>query len=230
METLERTGDIKKARNIFDSDFPLIHGVDGMCSSYLHDVQESLSEVSDIDYYLELVDRYASRIEDRYLQLVTAFAAERVAKADDDFNLFERRIFMRLFKSWDVTYAEYVYWFAKYASTVFFGHFYDKDLTMDQFTGGDDPEEEEDLEELLNEVFGVSSIEELIEARAQPEEIPELFEAVVSGEIEDVIKVIDGGSDPDMKASISGAAVVIGSNALIIWRESRTRADSGAAR
>jgi len=206
MELLESTGNVKKARKLFDSDFPLIHGADGLFGSYLDDVQQSLSQVSNKEDYLEVVDLYASRITDRYLQLLTAFAAERVASSDDNFNLVSQHFLKRLFDSWEVSYQEYQFWYAKYATAIVFGHFYDKDISLGQFPEHDDSEEgnEEELEFLLNKMFDTDSIDDRSEGVVQQEEIPQIFHAVMAGDLESVSKALDDGADPEAKTNVPG--------------------------
>lgn len=210
MELVEETNNIKKARTMFDSDMPLMHNTASMFNTYLHEIQEAFSDLEDRDGYLELVDSQASKITDRYLQLVTAFAAERVAKADDDFNFLEREVFNRLFASWDITYQEYEYWFAKYASAVIFGHYFDPNIKLEDFEAEEDAEEV-DISDMLSEMFGVDSIEELAESleeleqkQTNIEDLPEIYQAIIEGDTELLLEALKAGADPNHKIEISG--------------------------
>ena len=210
IELLEKTNKIKKARTMFDSDMPLIHNVSSIFLTYLHETQEAISTVEDRDGYLELVDAQASKITDKFFQLVTAFAAERVAKADDDFNFLEREIFNRLFASWDITYQEYEYWFAKYASAVVFGHFFDEGIELEDFAAEEDADEV-DISDMLSEMFGVDSLEELAEsleeleqAETSIEDLPEIYRAIHENDEVLLLDSLKAGADPNHKIEISG--------------------------
>ena len=160
IELLEKTNKIKKARTMFDSNMPLIHNVSSIFLTYLHETQEAISTVEELMGPVEMDATQASKITDRFFQLVTAFAAERVAKADDDFNFLEREIFKTSNHIGNFSNQEYEYWFAKYASAVVFGHFFDKNIELEDFEAEEDADES-DISDMLSEMFGVDSLEEL---------------------------------------------------------------------
>ena len=210
VELVEETNNIKKARTMYESNMPLTHNTASMFNTYLHEIQETFSTLEDRDGYLELVDSQASKITDRYLQLVTAFAAERVAKADEDFNFMEREVFNRLFASWDITYQEYEYWFAKYASTVIFGHYFDPNIKPEDFEADED-DDEVDISDVLSEMFGVESFEELAESleeldqeHANIEDLPDIYRAIHENDEGLLLDALKAGADPNHKFEISG--------------------------
>jgi len=210
IELLEETDNIEKARAMYDSDMPIRHNIASMFSTYLNETQEAILAAEDPDGYLELADDQASKITDRYLQLVTAFAAEQVAKADGDLDSSELEVFNRLFTSWSITYQEYEYWFAKYASPVMFGHYFDKDTELEDFEAGEDADEI-DISDMLSEMFGVESLEELVESleesdqeQANTEDLPDIYQAINEADEELLLDALAAGADPNLKIEISG--------------------------
>ncbi len=201
IEYLEETNDIKKVRTMFDPDTPIMHNEKSFFYTYLHETQEALSSVKDHDGFLALVDGCAAKITDRYLQLLTILAAEQVTRADIDFTFFEREIFNRLFTSWEITSQEYEYWFAKYASTVVYGHFFDQDLSLEDYESED---EEDDITGLLAELFGVDSMEESEENQVETDDLPEIFQAIVQDDADLLLKTLEAGADANHTADISG--------------------------
>lgn len=210
VELVEETNNIKKARTLFDPDMPLMHNVSSIFLTYLDATQAAVSAAEDRDGYLELVDSQASKITDRYFQLVTAFAAERVAKADGELNFMEREAFNRLFASWDITYQEYEYWFAKYASAVVFGHYFDQGIELEDFEAKEDADED-DISDMLAELFGVDSFEELAESLEELEEeetkiedLPDIYQAIIADDVSLLLEGLEADADPNLKIEISG--------------------------
>lgn len=205
IEVLQETNDMEKAREHFDAETPLLHDLSGIFNTYLDDVQSALAGVKDPEIYKGVVDRYASKITDPYLQLVTAFAAEHVAGADG-FNILEKNTFVKLFDSWKITRQEYRYWLEKYVCPVIYGLSYDESIDIEDYESeNDEPEvDEDDIKSLLERLFDNASIEETEQPQADASDLPALFQAVIYNDLEALLDALVNGEDPNQGIELSG--------------------------
>ncbi|MDG2229279.1 MAG: ankyrin repeat domain-containing protein [Gammaproteobacteria bacterium] len=165
IEKFEQGGSLKQSRKLFKADTTtIIYGRLAGLPNYLIETNEKRAMIRTEEALFAFEEEIASQITDRFEQQIAMWVGQEVASADGEFSDGELQALITMSKHWDISLHDNREWILKYCFPVLTGEELDEDEHEKQ--------NEDELGELLTDLFDVDSVAELLEKLESDDTLP----------------------------------------------------------